>query len=126
MTKEKELGHAFSSAGDRTINLKPDCIAGPSALPMVWLSANMSLSLPRSDSTAALHSLRFTSKSLGFGKNTSSTSDMTSIEQSGDSGYALLYAQGARDIEHTHRHRKEVDRCIVGDDCDLGALVLIR
>lgn len=125
MTKIIEIRQGFRWCRERTISLKPDCIAGPSALPIVWLSANMSLSLPRSDSTAALHSLRFTSKSLGFGKNTSSMSDMTSIVQSGDSAYELLYAQGARDVEQTHRHREEVDRCIVGDNCDFGALILI-
>ena len=73
-----------------TINLKPDCSAGPSALPTVWFSENMSFSLPRSDSMEALHSLRFTSKSLGFGRNTSSTSDITSIVQSVDSGCTPL------------------------------------
>jgi hypothetical protein len=93
MSKRNELGHAFGRARQRTISLKPDCKAGPRALPIVWFSENMSLSLPRSDSTAALHSLRFTSKSLGFGKKTSSTSDMTSIVQSGDSAYTLLYAE---------------------------------
>ena len=65
-----------------TINLYPACNAGPAALPTACESLNISLKRPKSPSKDARASDKFTSKSVGFGKNTSSMSDTTSISTS--------------------------------------------
>lgn len=65
-----------------TMSLNPACKAGPSALPIMLFSSNITLIRPRRDSKEARDSERLTNKSVGFGKKTSSMSETTSIEES--------------------------------------------
>src|ERR1700709_1955340 len=87
----------------------------------------MSLTLPSSDSNDCRASVRFTRRSVGLGKKTSSTSETTSIVDSVVPGYkSKTLARGVNIPEEvTDRHREEIKRSVIGDHCKSGGLIVI-
>ena len=66
--------------------------------------------------------------SVGFGKNTSSMSETTSMLESVVPAYmpSVRIYHGGSDHEYTHGHREEIQGGVEGDNGDLCTRVLVR